>query len=535
MKLPKMLNESRNILVAILLIALVIRLFISWQDVSLLVEKIILDDSFYGYQVARNIAAGNGITYNNMDPTNGIQPLWIFVITPIFFFVKNIYLAVNMILSLQTVLDVINIFLIYKITKHLFDERTALLSSLFWTFNPLIIFQTLSGVDITIYITFILASLYFYYKFQDKLNYKNLLVLGVLLGLTILSRMDGVFLLIAILAHMIWKNRMKAVSKSFIVLLAAFIVVLPWFAWNLFEFGTISQSSGIANYDSSHGIIPYFDVKPPANVVEVASTIILNFAKAFGALANQLGIVDFNVNFITIVLAAFFAVTLFYSLKFWKRMSIPIMFSILLLLFYAGYLWGVQIRYTTPIVPFIVIMIFAGFSRMLNSRLKISSTLFLALILILVIFNGSVQWEKGYFSWQREVYNDALWVRDNTPKDSTIGSFACGILMYFSDRTFVNLDGVLNYEAIEAIQNKSVYSYMKSRGVDYWVESTYQNSSFVERFEDNEPIDILKENQWSGVMGAGAENIELISVRYGVYRHLLGFDMLVAFIRAKVN
>ncbi|HMI30346.1 MAG TPA: hypothetical protein VK527_01310, partial [Candidatus Limnocylindrales bacterium] len=34
------------------------------------------DDSFFYLQVARNIAAGHGSTFNTVSPTNGYHPLW---------------------------------------------------------------------------------------------------------------------------------------------------------------------------------------------------------------------------------------------------------------------------------------------------------------------------------------------------------------------------------------------------------------------------------------------------------------------------
>ena len=38
----------------------------------------------------------------------------------------------------------------------------------------------------------------------------------------------------------------------------------------------------------------------------------------------------------------------------------------------------------------------------------------------------------------------ALWVRDNTPSGTAIGSWDAGVIGYFSDRPVVNLDGVVN-------------------------------------------------------------------------------------------
>jgi hypothetical protein len=42
------------------------------------------EDAYYGFAVARNVAAGNGITAGHGEPTNGFQPLWTFLLVPAF-------------------------------------------------------------------------------------------------------------------------------------------------------------------------------------------------------------------------------------------------------------------------------------------------------------------------------------------------------------------------------------------------------------------------------------------------------------------
>src|SRR5262245_38752588 len=44
------------------------------------------EDAYYGFAVARNVAAGNGITAGHGEPTNGFQPLWTFVLVSAYAF-----------------------------------------------------------------------------------------------------------------------------------------------------------------------------------------------------------------------------------------------------------------------------------------------------------------------------------------------------------------------------------------------------------------------------------------------------------------
>jgi len=42
------------------------------------------DDEFYYFQIARNVAAGQGFTFDGVHETNGFQPLWLFLLVPVF-------------------------------------------------------------------------------------------------------------------------------------------------------------------------------------------------------------------------------------------------------------------------------------------------------------------------------------------------------------------------------------------------------------------------------------------------------------------
>ena len=67
----------------IIALSFLLRLIIAVQPIDTLVQKIILDDSFYYFSEAKGLATGHGITSNSYDPTNGLHPLYLFTITPL--------------------------------------------------------------------------------------------------------------------------------------------------------------------------------------------------------------------------------------------------------------------------------------------------------------------------------------------------------------------------------------------------------------------------------------------------------------------
>lgn len=526
-------------MISIILISLIIRLIISWVDVRVLTGKILLDDAFIFFSISRNIALGNGITYNGVDPTNGFQPLWAFTLVPAFLLTGNNYLAVNLALTIASIIGTLTIFLIYKIAQKKFNENIGLLSAAFWGLNPLIIFQTLDGGDIALYVFLILSTIFYYISLKGKMKYKNSIILGILLGLTILARMDGIFLAMAIILHIVWNNKKNInieIKKSITIIILTGLVLSPWFIWSYFTFGTIVQSSALTKYYVNHGIFPYFDLKEPKTISDVVSMITESMIRTVGSITHQLGIVDFNLNFITIIISLFLLVTLLFSLKAVKKMNVYILFSVLLTLFYDLYLWGINIRYLTPVIPLLVILVSYGFYNLVI-KIKKSDNLVTAIfvLFLLVLFNNGIkQWEQGYSSWQVEMYDDALWIKNNTNPNDIIGSFNSGAYMFFSDRRVINLDGVVNFDALEALRNKSVINYMKSKNVTIWVDNVYLNQTVINDYLNGREINILKENIWADFLGEGKDKLELINQREAIYKSLRGFNTLVVFFKVKV-
>lgn len=58
----------------------------------------------------------------------------------------------------------------------------------------------------------------------------------------------------------------------------------------------------------------------------------------------------------------------------------------------------------------------------------------------------------------------------NTDPDARIGSFNSGIIGYYSDRTVVNLDGVVNNEAAAAIRINQLLRHIRQMNIEYVVD-----------------------------------------------------------------
>jgi len=76
-------------------------------------------------------------------------------------------------------------------------------------------------------------------------------------------------------------------------------------------------------------------------------------------------------------------------------------------------------------------------------------------------------------------YNAALWIADNSPPDTVFASWNAGQLGFFSNRTVINLDGVINnvdyYERV-LHGSTSLTEYLIENNVDFIVDyATYDS------------------------------------------------------------
>ena len=79
------MNNTSAVLIALLVAAIAVHVGVVTQDFETLAKNgYLYDDSFYAFQIARNIAGGQGATFDGVHPTNGFQPLYVAILVPIY-------------------------------------------------------------------------------------------------------------------------------------------------------------------------------------------------------------------------------------------------------------------------------------------------------------------------------------------------------------------------------------------------------------------------------------------------------------------
>jgi hypothetical protein len=78
------------------------------------------------------------------------------------------------------------------------------------------------------------------------------------------------------------------------------------------------------------------------------------------------------------------------------------------------------------------------------------------------------------YGWQTAVLEATAWMRENTEPDARFAAYNAGIPAYLSERTVVNLDGVVSREAYRAARDCTTRDYIRRMRIDYVADTTGQ-------------------------------------------------------------
>jgi hypothetical protein len=216
-----MKEENGN---AIPIIVLIVLVTILTRGLLAYYSNHFADDSFITFRYAENIAAVKGFVYNQGERILGTSTTFYTLLLahmvklglPILLFARIINIGA----------DCLSGILIFLMLRQ-FKIGVATLAAFCYVLFPRVMVWSISGMETSLYVLFITVSMYCYYK-------KNLGLTALFLGLTILTRVDGVILGLAITVHFIWQHRRFPVK----MVLGCIGVVLPWLVFSFLYFGS---------------------------------------------------------------------------------------------------------------------------------------------------------------------------------------------------------------------------------------------------------------------------------------------------------
>ncbi|RMF03191.1 MAG: hypothetical protein D6768_06475 [Chloroflexi bacterium] len=422
-----------------------------------IVSALTFDDAYYYFQTAWNLKMLGVSTFDGINATNGVQLLWFGVI---FLLAQIAQTKINLlVLSLGTCFffNAASHLVIWKLSETVDRPVLGVYMSSVWfllTFGSEFYSTGMeNSLHAFIFWIAIWQTTAFLSETGPRKKNQRFILLTLILVLNVWARLDAaifsVILYVYCLLHLDIRRNLKYVIVSVLLALAGLIIQLVVF----YQLGgSWLPVSSLVKQSWSHW----------GNIV--------------GLTATRLLVVLLLLPVLEIIIHRY-AGQKTRLRGIWYSLLAGVMLHVIAtggVSAYDKFLW-----YLSPAFVFLALtlaMSADGLSRILSNivpaaRRMIPAAFALAFI-ALAVFLFQVRWTMSIPVYKLG-YHSALWISENVPPDARLASWNAGILGYFSGRTVINLDGLINgtdYYRQVVSGPKSWMTYVKEQNVDYVID-----------------------------------------------------------------
>lgn len=404
-----------------------VAMIVLWDRTYLLLP---VDDAYYYLETAVNIACGHGSTFDQINPTNGYHPLWMGVMV----LLAELTTSTGLLMRLTLILQVL---LVYAGLRVLTRSQGAPLPAL-----PLLAGLVLAhfyptrvlvnGLEVSLQWLLLCIDLAYLWYLQRRESLpcpRELALLGLLCGLTVLARLDSAFFALPVLLAPLWLPGRAWAScpwgerlKPCIAGLVTFgLVLLPYVAYNIVEYGHAMPISGSIKigWGTAHASWP---------IRGAAASACVLLALCFGAMARRAWVDGGppRALFWLGPLAVFVCLGMAYNLCFLGA-SVP-------------FLW-----YRTPHILLLVLSLALWFQHLRSSPKRARyAQVALAGYVALGVATWTQWLHPACAGLAAEKARVGRWLDANTESDALVGGWDCGTVAGHTSRRLMNLDGLIN-------------------------------------------------------------------------------------------
>ncbi len=471
------------------------RLWLWVHPIEQLLAWTIADDGFYYFVIAQNIVSGAGSTFDGIQLTNGYHPLWMIFNILAFTITKNSFNAIHLLLFIEALSGILAGLALAYLSIQLTNQFSlGLIVLALWMFNHRLIAFMQNGLETGISTLLLILSALGALSLMNNQNKNRQLVFGILCGVTILARTDNViFIGLLFLAVLACNRKPKYLLIPGSI---AILILIPWFAWNYYHFHTILQTSTTA-------ITNALQIR-----LEAQSGIPLTTSAAIAYLVPRWGQTLIRTYFLTALpvgplawLSALWLIgAIIISVKsFWRisakynwlkkqphpNLMIWIVFAIWPLLFitiHVGWRWHFRSYYYASLSPSITL--YFGTLLWLLVKNKGWGYLWASLLLPLLLLSAYQFGQSPLIRHQSTMLHAASWLNKNAQECPITGAFNAGIVGFYTNGTVINLDGVVNNNAAEAIKNRTLGQYAQKIGITCLAD------------KEDYPYELLEKPEW---------------------------------------
>lgn len=431
-----------------------------------LLDKPLGEDAFYMFSVARNLGTGHGISYGGI-PTTGVQPLATFLYASLYWLTAQTGMsataALRLILVVNVGLLVLTGLLSGVLVSRWLRRRDIAAPRGFWIAATIVVVNPLAfrlfgyGLETGLYLFTIVALQLAIDALPNQLKARDLVGLGVLLGLCILARLDFVVLGSVLFGWQLLTRRLRF-RDAVIIAVVALLVAGPWLAYVYSVAGHIMPSSGAAEAGVATSVSELVErswVMASAIVGSLSSVIYL-------PTADPVPIVLLA----TVLLIALLSIRPSIG-RFFHENVVWIVGSAVLVVYYvlfstAAHFYG---RYLAPLWLLWTQLLAAGLAlRLARTPDRLAAWVHHAgAVALVVLFAAQI----GYTIHRGHAGNShlftAFYVREHAAELGTVGAFQSGLVGYVNDERTINLDGKLDQHALS--RRGQLECYLAERGV----------------------------------------------------------------------
>jgi hypothetical protein len=494
--------RALTVIVGLLLFALVLRPSAHVYDMPL------TEDGYYSLSVARNLAAGNGLTIDGANLTNGFQPLFTLIESGAFVLAgANEILAMRLVMLFSWLFHLAGAAMVALIARDAWPakfgeterERRGWLAAFLYLAAPLMLNHAYNGLE-TGCVMFFYAACWRWMQIDGDRSWAGLAAFGALIGLMVLARIDGAFLALVLGLNELRRSRPLGVAtmlaRGAVMGGTALLISAPWWLYNQIYFGSPMPTSGTAQQEWGLEWLRFEFAEWALRLVSVPwlfagakeTAVDLWIPWPFGpAHAIQLTLIGALRTLVLVVVG----VTLW---RWWRAgdaraeraaadptqarrtartFEFAACFAIALAALVAYYAlsfiaYWFFYRYFAPAALFAFVVAPVVWTRLaIRARSNATGTALAALLAVQV--GALALWARsGEGLGGNTVYHDQVaLVRQHVPPGDEVAAGQSGTLGFFRDRV-VNTDGKVNRAALA--YQAHMWDYLRERGVKWFVD-----------------------------------------------------------------
>lgn len=471
----------------------VVRFLFDWlRGFDFLIYQYLVDDAFYYFEISRHIPE-----FNAGIPTSGFHPLFAFLVSPLHTWL-DYHAAIPLSLLLLVLAHAAGAVVLYYLLSTIWDEPIPLLCAAAWAVDGKLYGIAMCGLEVPLAVLLVLAFLarFLAREPHERGAPRGYLVLGLLAGLAFLARMDAPLILAPAMAFLLGKVILcRRFAFALLTVIPALALPVAWLAYVKIKTGALVPTSAAA-LRVMRGIDG--QLLAPKNYVVYSLQVFYRNVRDYFAAVPETGEILFHAAF---VLGGALGLVLLARSAKTRSQGAIVRFDVLvvvgLLLWGAYYVFhqgGFRFWYFAYFgiaahavyLPLVFVAVF-HFRRLVRWP-RLASCLLVAALALLS--QTGPRGRQEYDKYHSALAADRIF--SEIRAEGNVGSFNAGIFDYFMTKDVVNLDGVVNPEALEAMRRDDLPAYLRAKGIVYIIEHEVGESVNFHRIHDDDRLELRR-------------------------------------------